>query len=311
MGLTLISAPKPFEDARIAVIQGNALASWAKLKGVEVFLMGEGSGVADAARTHGAVHLPNVRTNQRGTPLISSMLELARRHGRGDLLGIVNADMILMGDLLDATSLVSAALPEYLLLARRWDLDVQDYLDFGSDWEARLCERVHANGELHRPSGSDLFVFPKQLYGEVPDFAVGRAGWDNWMIYGARRGGFPVIDCTASAMIVHQKHDYSHLPGGVPHYALPETDENIRLAGGAAAIRYTVLDATYELRKGRLVRPSFSWARSVRGLEVLLRRALFFLPPEKVEAVARPRRWRKRWARLVGSFPRKPGGSNG
>ena len=123
MRLTLISAPKPFEDARIAVIQGNALASWAKLKGVEVFLMGEGSGVADAARTHGAVHLPNVRTNERGTPLISSMLELARRYGGGDILGIVNADMILMGDLVNATSLVSAALPEYLLLARRWDLE--------------------------------------------------------------------------------------------------------------------------------------------------------------------------------------------
>jgi hypothetical protein len=54
------------------------------------------------------------------------------------------------------------------------------------------------------------------------------------MIYKARKEGWAVIDCTPSVMIVHQNHDYSHLPGGKPHYEHPDTNENIRLAGGQA-----------------------------------------------------------------------------
>ena len=303
--LTLFSAPKPFSDPRIAAIQTNALESWARLSDVDVLLLGQGEGISEAARAYGAVHLPDVRTNGSGTPLVSSMIELARQHGRGKLLGIINADMIAMNDLVDAAKQVEPRLPEFVLLGRRWDLDVAGMQDFASDWEARLREQARQEGKLHKPAGSDFFIFPPQMYTEVPDFAVGRAGWDNWMIFSARRRGVPVIDCTESCMLVHQNHDYAHLPGGRPHYALPETDENIRLAGGVAAIRYTVMDATYLLRDGQLARPPISRARIARGIELLLRRALFFLPPGRVESIARPKRWRQRWHRLTGGVRRQ------
>ncbi|HET6846648.1 MAG TPA: hypothetical protein VFH29_07425, partial [Anaerolineales bacterium] len=192
---------------------------------------------------------------------------------------------------------------------RRWDLELSEPLDFNGAWESRLRQLVGEAGRLHRPSGSDVFVFPNLPNSTVPDFAVGRAGWDNWMIFDARRRGIPVVDFTASVMMVHQNHDYSHLPGGMPHYSLPETSENIRLAGGTAAIRYTVLDATHELRNGKVVRAHSSWERLLRGIEVQLRRLLFFVPAERIEALARPKRWRKRWERLLwacGLGPRRP-----
>jgi len=65
----------------------------------------------------------------------------------------------------------------------------------------------------------------------MPQFAIGRAGWDNWMIYWARRQGWPVVDATWDIFIIHQNHDYSHLPGGKPHYRQPESFDNIRMAG--------------------------------------------------------------------------------
>jgi len=297
--LTLFSAPKPFIEPRITTIQRNALGAWSRLKDVDIVLMGEGQGMAEAARDYGALHLPAVRTNALGTPLISSMIELAQRHGRGDLLGLINADMIVFDDLVHAAEIVDAGFRRFVLLGRRWDLDVEESVQFTEGWNLHIQQLVHERGSLHKPAGSDVFVFPRGLYTDVPDFAVGRAGWDNWMIFSARRRGVPVIDCTPSVMLVHQNHDYSHLPGGAPHYALPETDENIRLAGGTAAIRYTVLDATHCLSNARLVRPAYSWARTMRGIELLLRRALFFLPEDTLEALARPKRWRKRWARLV------------
>jgi hypothetical protein len=135
----------------------------------------------------------------------------------------------------------------------------------------------------------------------VPDFTIGRAGWDNWMIYKARKENWPVIDCTPSVMIVHQNHDYSHLPGGKPHYEHPDTNKNIQLAGGQANVRYTILDATYQLTAGgKLIRPKLTSLRFTRKLELFLRSVFFFLPESMIENIARPQRWKKRMLKIFG-----------
>jgi hypothetical protein len=101
-------------------------------------------------------------------------------------------------------------------------------------------------------------------------------------------------------MVIHQNHDYGHLPGGEPHYTVPESNENIRLAGGEAPIRYTVVDATHCLKQGRLSRPGPSYRRFMRGVELLLRAVFFFLPANMIEEVSRPKRWKKRFLKILG-----------
>jgi hypothetical protein len=101
----------------------------------------------------------------------------------------------------------------------------------------------------------------------MPAFAIGRAGWDNWMIYAGRRNGWPVIDGTQSIMIVHQNHDYSHLPGGQPHYRHPETFANIRLAGGKRVI-FELEDVNRRLVDGRLQPVPFTWRKFRREAEI-------------------------------------------
>jgi hypothetical protein len=299
--ITLFSAPKPFTSPHVALIQRNAIKSWTLLPEAEVLLLGEEAGLAEAARGLGVRQLSDVQRNASGTPLISSMFQLARQNGHGDLLCIVNADMILMPDFVEAARQVSRLKDRFVLLSQRWDLDVTEPLDFSGDWDHRLASMVQRQGTLHRPAGSDFFLFPAACYTEVPAFAIGRAGWDNWMIYKARRENWPVIDCTPSVTVVHQNHDYSHLPGGQAHHTLPETDENIRLAGGEASVRYTILDSTYRLVNGRLARPQMSYLRFMRGVELFLRKIFFFLPADMIENVARPKRWKRRIARLFRS----------
>jgi hypothetical protein len=125
-------------------------------------------------------------------------------------------------------------------------------MDFSNDWEKRFRQSILERGKLHPPAGSDYFIFPRSCYQEIPDFAIGRAGWDNWMIYQARRQGWLAVDATRSITIAHQQHDYAHLPGGKPHYKLPETDENIRLAGGHEITRFSLLDVNRRLVAGIL-----------------------------------------------------------
>jgi hypothetical protein len=293
--ITLFSAPKPFTDPHIATIQRNAIKSWTVLPDVEVLLLGDEPGLPDAARELGVKHIPSVACNLSGTPLISSMLQLARENSHSDLLCIINADMILMPDFIEAARTARRLRDKFLLLSQRWDLEVTEPLDFSKGWEKHLRSTVRSQGSLHRPAGSDFFLFPRPTFHEIPPFTIGRAGWDNWMIYKARKEKWTVIDCTPSVMIVHQNHDYSHLPGGKPHYEHPDTNENIRLAGGEANIRYTILDATHRLTAdGKLVRPKMSYLRFMRGVELFLRKVFFFLPEEMIEDVARPKRWKKR-----------------
>lgn len=296
--ITFFSAPKPFSDPHIATIQRNAVKSWTLLPDVEVILLGEEAGLAEAAKELGVKHVSNVARNESGTPLISSMFQLARENSHGELLCIINTDMILMSDFVQAAKQTAKVKDKFVLLSQRWDLDVTQPIQFTEGWEDRLSSTVHRQGQLHRPAGSDFFLFPKPCYTDVPDFTIGRAGWDNWMIYRARKENWCVIDGTPSMMIVHQNHDYSHLPGGKPHYEHPDTNENIRLAGGQANIRYTILDSTHQLVDGKLVRPKLTSLRFTRKLELFLRAIFFFLPESTIENIARPKRWQKRIQRF-------------
>jgi hypothetical protein len=292
--ITLFSAPKPFTDPHIVTIQRNAIKSWTLLPDVEVILLGEETGLAETSRELGVKHISSVARNTNGTPLISSMFQLARENSNSELLCIINADIILMTSFVEAAKQVVKLKDNFVLLSQRWDLDVTQPIEFTDGWQDRLSSIVNRQGTLHRPAGSDFFLFPPPSFREVPDFAIGRAGWDNWMIYKARSENWPVIDGTPSIMIVHQNHDYSHLPGGKPHYEHPDTNENIRLAGGTAAVRYTILDSTHQLVNGKLTRPSISRLRFTRRVELFLRAVFFFLPENMIENIARPKRWKKR-----------------
>ena len=299
--ITLFSAPKPFTDPHIALIQRNAINSWTLLPDVEVILLGEETGLAEAARELGVKHIPNVTRNESGTPLISSMFQLARENANSDLHCIINADIILMPDFVENAKQAVKLKDKFLLLSQRWDFDITQPIEFINGWENKLRNTVYASGSLHRPAGSDFFLFPLSSFIELPNFTIGRAGWDNWMIYNARKEGWAVIDCTPSIMIVHQNHDYAHLPDGKPHYEHPETNENIRLAGRQANIRYTILDSTHQLTNGKLSRPKMTSLRFRRKLELFLRAIFFFLPEDKLESIARPKRWQKRINKLFKS----------
>jgi hypothetical protein len=265
--ITLFSAPKPFTNPHIATIQRNAIKSWTLLPDVEVILLGEETGLAEAARDLGVKHIPNVARNESGTPLISSMFQLARENSTSELLCIINADMLLMPDFVEAARQVSRLRKRFVSMSQRWDLDVTEPLDFSTGWQERLRERVKAKGELHRPMGSDFFLFPRSVFADMPAFAIGRAGWDNWVIYKSRKERWATVDVTPSLMIVHQNHDYSHLPGGQPHYKHPETDVNIQLAGGREITRFTLLDVNCRLADGKLISRQWNGQTLRRAIE--------------------------------------------
>lgn len=265
--ITIFSAPKPFNDPHIDTIQRNAIQSWVNLgSDVDVLLIGEESGMLQVAEEYSLKYIKDVRRNQSGTPLVSSIFQSARRASNSPVLAYVNADILLLPDFVQAARQVTSLLQEFLIIGQRWDLKVDRPLDFSGGWENRLLSENQKNGVRHMPAGSDYFIFPRQLFTQIPDFAIGRAGWDNWMIYHAKQKQWCVIDGTPSITVIHQDHDYSHLPGGRPHYEQEESFNNEQIAGGRENL-YMVLDSDKQLRGGVLRHPPVNIIWSLRQAE--------------------------------------------
>ncbi|NMB61261.1 MAG: hypothetical protein GYA18_02840 [Chloroflexi bacterium] len=266
--ITFFSAPKPFTNPHINTIQRNAIQSWIRLGDkVQVLLLGDDEGVDRVASEFKVPHLSQVRCNEKGTPLISSMLELAREHSNSPFLCIINTDILVMPDMLDGLEKVANLYKRFLLVGQRWDLEVNESLQTTEDLFGHVGELIRRYGRLHPPMGSDYFIFPRTCFTHIPDFAIGRAGWDNWMIFKARLEGWIVVDGSQDITIAHQDHDYSHLSGGLPHYRQPETAANVKLAGGDHTI-FTLHDAQAKLVDGSIQKIPLTWKRFWRQIEI-------------------------------------------
>lgn len=266
--LTLFTAPKPFVDPHIAMIQRNTLRNWLALgEEVEIVVIGDEPGIAEVCQELGIRHLPDVRCNEKGTPLISSIFDLARTVNESPFLAYSNADILFLPDFVDAVHSISTDKKRFLVVGQRYDLDVTESLDFSGDWPEALRDQVTENGRLHGQTGSDYFIYPRACFKQIPDFAVGRAGWDNWMLFHTRWQNWPLVDGTRAVTVIHQNHDYSHLPGGVRHYFQPETAVNLELAGGRRTI-FTLGDVTHRLIGKQLSRKGLNWKSFWREVEI-------------------------------------------
>ena len=244
--LTLFTIPKPFSGAA-AIAQDNAIESWQRVApDVEILLFGDEAGIAEAAVRHGVGHVAQIRRNEHGTPLLDDAFATAQARARHARVGYVNADIVFLPSL--ARALERLTLPRYLMVGRRTDLDVPERLDFADGgWAATLEARARREGTLHEPTGIDYFIFPRGQVASMPAFPVGRALWDNWMIYHARAEHIPVVDATPEVLVVHQNHDYGHVQGGRRTTEVgAEVQKNWQMLG-PDFMQLTIVDATWRL----------------------------------------------------------------
>ena len=296
--LTLFATPKRFQG-HIGAIQRNAITSWARLNPKpEIILFGTEEGTAEIARELGVRHVPTVKTNQWGTPLVSDLFGQAEAIGSGSVLCYVNADILLFDDFPQAIGRVSAWSKHFLMVGRRTDLDVTGPIDFQADWARRIRTRAGHEGKLQIARSIDYFAFSRGLYPAMPPLAIGRFWWDNWLLWKARSLGAKVVDASKAAIVIHQNHDYSHTTYGPSKEEMMASEEcilNARLTcenpgdyddGFFWRYAYTIDDATYKLTPdGIRTNPRRLWKQFKRyssrplGMAKLARRALFASSP--------------------------------
>ena len=298
--LTIFTVPKPFRG-RVGDIQRNAIESWLALRpDVQVVLVGDEEGVEQSARAAGVEHVGGLTRNTRGTPRLDSAFERAATVAQWPLWCYVNADIVLLDDFLPAIERTKTAFDDFLLIGECRDLNVAAEMRLENPAvRSQLRELALHHGRLRGYAALDSFVFRQGLFDPVPPFLIGRACFDNWLVWRARELGRPVVDATRSVVAVHQSHDYSHVRGGlIEAYGGPEARYNESLAGGREHI-YSLHDATHRLySNGRPIRylgSAFRARERARGARV------------KVDihvAARRARRSVERPVRLLGVYAR-------
>lgn len=248
--LCILAAPKPFRG-HTGIIQRNAIRSWRALgRDVEIVLAGDVEGLASIAEEVKAVLPGPIASGVDGPPRVDDLFSRGRAVSTADTLAYINSDIILMPDWLEAVRRTATAMRgDFLIVGRRIDVDIDDEIDWRQpDQSLRLTAFARSCGRLAARVCKDYFVFPKDSYQHVPAFTLGRAFWDNWMVYNAHSRGIPVVDITANATAVHQNHDYAHVPGGrlAAYLTSQGALANRRLAGGSRMISGAV--ASWQLR---------------------------------------------------------------
>ena len=259
--LTLFTTAKPFRD-HIKVIQLNALRSWQQLHpDVEILLFGDDAGAADVCSELGIRHIPEVRKNSHGTKHLWSMYDQAQELARHKILCHVNCDILLLEGFCQAFETVSQGSSRFLMAGRRWDVDIRKPLDFSAaDWRKQARDLALVTGRQRPAQWIDYFVFPRGLfYRKIPEFVIGRPGWDNWLLWHARASGAVVVDASSVICAVHQNHDYSyHSEGEKGVWEGEEAQQNYRLLEGHKKF-CTLENATHLLKTDGLHRNYRHW----------------------------------------------------
>jgi hypothetical protein len=263
--ISFFTTPKPFRG-HIDVIQRNALKSWKCLfPEVEVIVLGNDEGADQVCQELGLRHVPDVDRNGDGTKSVRSLFYQAQDIARHELLCYCNCDIILTGDFAKALRAVQEWQRQFLMIGRRWDLDVVESLDFAlPSWEVQIVERARREGFQRLYYNIDYFAFSRNLFREIPDLVVGRNWWDQWLVWRAGERRVPVVDVSDEVCAVHQNHDYSYHPQGMDGVWYDErTRSNFRNAGGWSQL-HTIEDATYRLTPEGVRPTRYYWLAPTR-----------------------------------------------
>jgi len=283
--LTIFAIPKRF-DGHVGMIQRNAVRSWTCLTPrPQIILLGSDEGTAEVASEAGAEHLPDVAQSPAGAPRLDDVFAKGQQHARGAIVCFVNADIVLTQRWMDTLRAVARWRPQFLMVGRRWNLDVAAPIDFTAPrWEADLVADAVARGQQATNMYVDYFVFPRGMIADVPPFVIGRPGYDNWLLWRTRQRGIPLVDVSDDAPVVHQNHDYAHikagpdaLAGADAYWKGQDTKQNAELVGDWSRC-YTTDHASHVVRAGA-VRPALERRYIGARVETLRRRIINMTRP--------------------------------
>jgi hypothetical protein len=222
LGITMFTSPKNFID-QDEVKQRLAIESWIEQAPFvkKIVLLGSGIGYDDFARNYSGrngvqvVVDSNIDTNFLGVPLFNSMV-MRSLAAETEISVIINSDIHVSDDVVPGLDNVFRKFENFVALAARWDVNVEEQHSFLERGPAEIREFVRSNGTLHTYGGINFWAFNtgnrRLTSTPIPPFVYGRGNYDNWLTNQIIHDGFrEVIDMSEAVTTFHLAHKYKHV----------------------------------------------------------------------------------------------------
>ena len=252
--ITLFATPRDFSGI-YKTIQENAFSSWRSLSPeIQIIIFGDSVGAKENAIKINAEYVVNIKCSDKGVPLLSDLFIQADKLAKYPIMTFINADIILPNNFLESIVILSSSLDKYLMVGHRWDMDVEEKIKFDDlNHQKGFWNNAKDKSIKHNCTAIDYFIYKRNQWKNIPDFIIGRLGYDNWLIWNARRRFIPVVDASDFLMVIHQNHEsiYHTIKHNPKQYNDKEANHNFNLINGKTL---NLLDCNYNFNNKKIVR---------------------------------------------------------
>lgn len=205
---TIFTFPRPFKEPFLTP-QINAINSWKKIHSdVEIFLINDEENSSKIFAEANNIKCINGKFSKYGSPLLRYALNEIKKQAKHKDIVFLNTDIIYIDGFIRSINAIRSHYKEYFVVGRRKDIELKQKIDFSNDNYKSLLIDLYNRGQLHNLSGLDYWIFPKNLFNDIPDFRIGKPGYDSWLLANASKKLVPTIDASQTVRILHQNHYY-------------------------------------------------------------------------------------------------------
>lgn len=193
------------------LINSRTMKNWRTvLKHVNLVVFSNSSDVKRYSKLADFTVLP-VTQEATGAPLLSAMFMAAKARFTSEFYGFANGDILFTDSLTKTLQTILCNIEEdfrqkgLLIVGRRINIPVTDIREEDITSSSNLVRISRSSGSLFQTDAEDYFITDKfYKWNEFLPVAIGRRGYDNWVVAYSRYNNITVIDATESVLCVHQ-----------------------------------------------------------------------------------------------------------
>jgi len=213
MNIVYVTIPRSFIDTYLTP-QVNALNMIRNYDpSANIVLYSDDDGVKDYASKN-LYHAPDVVIKKGRLPLVNEALKYCAINFPECYICYINSDMLLVGNTKELINYIDKRFSgNFIATGYRCNLHIDTVIK--SNEIPDLLTKCSCKKTKGRHSALDVFIFKSDIFRllSMPNFRVGRPGWDNWLAAKCRILGFALIDISNVVTLVHQEHPPAHVQG--------------------------------------------------------------------------------------------------
>ncbi len=152
-----------------------------------------------------------VPQTREDVPIFKAMFNVTSQKYPSPFIGFANADNLFGNSLIETLTGLSKCCWDLLhgrmslLVGRRRGVNASE---ISEDPSGEYVDQIASRFRRHGTYAQDYFIFGgggSFRWEDVPDFVVGRAGYDNWFVVMAQRWNVSLVDCSETISNLHQQ----------------------------------------------------------------------------------------------------------